>query len=136
MGYLQRLTVQGANANAVRDYRYERDRALSAAVASVETGINRFASPEATNPYSQLIATRVYDVPGIGDVDGDTSWMDVLNTFVGQVGQGVSHVIGGKPQTTVINQAPPKPAFPWVPVVAVAGGAAVLLLLLRKKGRR
>ncbi|MGK2953686.1 MAG: hypothetical protein ACSLEZ_15055 [Thiobacillus sp.] len=136
MGYLQRLTVSGATANAVRDYQRERSRAQNAAITSVETGINRFASPESTNAYSQLIATRLYDSPGIGDVDGDTSWMDVLNTFVGKAGEGVSNLIGGRPVTNNIVAAPPKASFPWIPAIAVAGGAAVLLLLLRKKGRR
>lgn len=133
MGYLQRLTVPGANAYAVRDYDRERARALRAAVDSVEGSLTRFAPP--SNPYSRQLATRLYDSPGIGDVDGDTSWMGVLNTAVGNVSQGVANLIGGRPQTTVINQQPEPKSFPWVPVVAVAGGAAVLLLLM-KRGRR
>lgn len=137
MGYLARLTVAGANANAVRDYQRERARALDAAVRATEIGINRYTLPAAGNEYANLISTtRTYDVPTLGDVDGDTSWMDVLNTAVGQVSQGVSNLIGGRPQsTTIVQAAPAKAAFPWMTAAVIGGGALAVFFLLKKRRR-
>lgn len=134
MGYLQRLTVAGASEYAVPDYRRERARALGAAVDVTESALTRYSTGR-NNRYSNLLATRVYDSPGIGDVDGDTSWLDIANTFVGAVGTGVSNLIGGKPQTTIINQTPAAKPFPWLTVGAVAGGAGLLFLLMKRRRR-
>lgn len=143
MGYLARLTPAGAQANAVRNYRQAQRNEFGAAVTAVETGISRWASPAARNPYSQLIATRQYDVPGLGDPDdstlamgaagssstGSTGWMDILKTFVNQVGIGVATKIGGRPPVVA-----PKPAgFPWGTALAVGGGALALVMLLKKR---
>jgi hypothetical protein len=132
---LNRLTVPGAFATAVPRYIDDDADELAEAIASVQTGLRRFASDGVENQYHRNLGIDTYNVPygpGLQGMDGE--WTDVFKTFVGEVGKGIAGKISGKNpwQTSqTVVQPPPPPSTPgWVKFAAVGGAGALLIFLL------
>ena len=128
------LTLRGARSAASR-YRMDQATDMARAVQGVETGISRYAQKANRNPYHQLLVEA-----GDGQGLGDTGWLDVVNTFVGQIGGGLGRKLGG-PETQVVNTPAPAPSSPsWVKPVVIGGGVllvgGMIFAMTRKKGRR
>lgn len=134
---LNRLTVPGAFATAVPRYELDEANDLAEAIASVQTGLERYASDAVENQYHRNLGIDVYNTPGLQGLDGD--WTDVFKTFVGEVGKGVAGKISGKnpwqTSQTVVAPPPPPSTPAWVKFAAV-GGAGALLIFLLARGRR
>lgn len=129
---LERLTVPGALDTAVKRWSDDDADELAEAIASVETGLDRYASNAAANPYHRNIATTYYDVPGLQGLEGD--WSDVFKSFVGQVGVGVAgKIAGANPFITsqTVVQAPPRDEIPWGKIALLAGGGIAAFLVIK-----
>jgi hypothetical protein len=135
------VTIPGS-LNAVSNYRRAKDTNRGAVIASVATGINREYMPPGLNPY-----TKAMQLNGLGDGDDQmapgssnpttvptSGWMNVLDTFVGNISKGIAAKIGGYNPNAPVTIPGTKSVLPsWAPLAMAGVGGFFLLKFLRKR---
>lgn len=135
---LNQYTTGGAIDTSVDRYVDDEAMNFAEAVASVETGLDRYASSGLDTKYHRALVD-MYHVPGLGDTD----WGGVFKEFVGQVGKGVAgRIAGANPfvtSTTVNTGAPAGAASEtpkWVKPLVIVGVAVTGFFVVRSLMKR